>query len=95
MRAYSGASKLVLENATRLEMKLCKEYRITLDYDGFNSLQYYCKNNEIQILSTDYFEKIEINVLVIDSYAEKFLHDLSEITSRKADYEEVNQYYHE
>lgn len=95
VRAYGGAAKLALESTNKIEMKLCTEYKIVLDYDSYNSLQYYCRNNNIKILSTNFLDKIEINVLVIDSYTEKFLHDLSEITSRKAVYEEVKKYYHE
>lgn len=95
VRAYGGAAKLVLDDTKKVEMKLCTEYKIMIDYDSFNSLQYYCKNNEIKILAVNYLDKIEINVLVIDSYKEKFLHDLSEITSRNANYEIINQYYHE
>lgn len=95
VRAYSGTSKLALEKANKVKMRLCSEYKIELDYDSYNSLQYYCKNNNILILSTNFLDKIEINVLVDDSYTEKFLHDLGEITGRKADYEKINQYYHE
>ena len=95
VRAYGGVAKLALGETCKVEMKLCTEYRITLDYDSFNALQYYCKNNNIKILSTNFLDKIEINVLVIDSTASKFLHDLGEITNRNIHYEEVNQYYHE
>ena len=95
VRAYGGATKLALENTSRVEMKLCTEYKVLIDYDNYNVLQYYCKNNEIKILATNYLEKIEMNVLVVDSYTEKFLHDLSEITNRKVTYEKVGEYYHQ
>jgi len=95
VRAYGGVAKLVLENVSKVEMKLCAEYRITIDYDMYSILQYYFKNNDIRILSTNFLEKIEINVLVIDSFIPKFLNDLSDITNRKVTLEEVNKYYHE
>lgn len=95
VRCYGGVTKMALAQATKVEMQLCVEYRITLTYDDYNVLQYYCKNHDIKILATNFLDKIEMNVLVIDSYTSKFLNDLSEITNRKANYEEVNEYYHE
>lgn len=94
VRAYGGAAKMALKNTVKQEMKLCTEYKVILDYDSYNSIQYYCKNNNIRILSTNFLEKIEINVLVIDSYTEEFLNNLSEITNRKAQYEIIKKYYH-
>lgn len=95
VRAYSGATKLALKLANKIEMKLCVEYKIVVDYDSYNSLQHYFLNNNITVLSSNFLDAIEINVLVIDSQTEKFLYDLNEITIRKAHYERVNQYYHE
>ena len=95
VRAYSGTAKLALSNAVKVEMKLCSEYKITLEYDNYNSLLYYCQKNDIKILSSNFLDKVELNVLVIDSYISNFLHDLSEITNRKVNYELINQYYHE
>lgn len=95
VRCYGGATKLALQDAEKVEMKLCKEYKIILEYENYNSLQHYFKNNNIRVLSSNFLDKIEINVLVIASEAQKFLHDLSEITSRTCSYEEVLEYYHE
>lgn len=95
VRAYSGAAKIALENTIKVEMKLCREYKVGLDYDMYNIFQYYCRNNDIKILETKFLDKIEVNVLVVDSYTQKFLNDLSEITNRNASVEEVSEYYHE
>lgn len=95
VRCYGGVAKQALQGATKVEMKLCKEYKISLEYENFNSLQHYFKNNNVRVLSSNFLDKIEINVLVIASDAQKFLHDLSEITSRTCSYEEVLEYYHE
>ena len=95
VRAYSGAAKLALENTNRVEMRLCIEYKIIMDYDSYNSLQHYFLNNNIKIISTNFLEKIEVNVLVIESFNKNFLYDLNEITGRKAYCERIDQYYHE
>ena len=95
VRAYSGAAKLALEKTSKVEMTLCAEYKVVTEYDNYNSIQHYCKNNNIIILNTSFLDKIEIDILVKDSYKSQLLHDLSEITNRKATYEELKKYYHE
>lgn len=95
VRAYGGAAKLVIDASSKVEMKLCVEYKVIMDYDSYNTFQYYCKNNQIKILNTNFLDKIETNILVYESATSIFLHDLSEITNRKATYEEIEKYYHE
>ena len=93
VRCYGGATKLALNNTTKVEMKLCVEFKIVIEYDNFNTFQHYCKNNDIKILNTNFLDKVEIKALVVDSYTEKFLHDLSEFTNRKCHYEEIEKCY--
>ena len=95
VRCYGGSAKLALDKTVRVEMRLCKEFKVSIEYDCYNILQYYCKNNDVLILETQFLDKVEVNVLVAESYTQKFLHDLSEITNRTAYYEEVLEYYHE
>ena len=94
VRAYSGVVKEALENAKIVEMKLCTEYIIMIDYDSYNSLQHYFLNNSIKILSTNFLDKVEITILVVDSLNDKFLYDLNEITGRKAHYKRIKQCYY-
>lgn len=95
VRCYGGSAKLALEKTNKVEMRLCKEFKVNIDYDCYNILQHYCKNNDVKVLETSFLDRVEVNVLVAESYAEKFLHDLSEITNRNAYYEEILEYYHE
>ena len=94
-RCYGGAAKLATEKLEKVQMKLCKEFKVSLSYDMYSILQYYCKNNDIKILDTKFLDKIEVKVLVYDSHSQKFLHDLSEITNRTACFELVRECYHE
>ena len=94
VRAYSGVAKLAIEKACKIEMKLCSEYKVIAEYDSFNSIQYYCNQHGITILSTQFLEKIEIKVLVVDSYTQKFLHDLNEMTGRNVICEEIQKCFH-
>ena len=93
VRAYGGVAKLALEKTSKVEIKLCTEYKIIIDYDNYNSLQHYCRNNDIRILSTVFQDKVEINLLVVNSNSEKFLSNLSEITNRNYTYRKIDMYY--
>lgn len=94
-RCYGGASKLAVQKLEKVEMKLCKEVKVSLKYEMYSILQHYCKSNDIKILDTKFLDKIEVTVLVYDSHSQKFLHDLSEITNRTASFDVVREYYHE
>ncbi len=95
VRCYGGVTKLALKNATKTEMKLCVEFKIIVEYDNYNTLQYYCQNNDIKILNTQFLDKVELDVLVVDSYTDKFLHYLSEFTNGKTYCKQTAKYYHE
>lgn len=94
VRCYSGAAKLALEKANKVSMDLCVEYNVNVNYDDYNLIQYYCKNNNIEILESNFLEKVEVKVLVKESYTQNFLHDLGEITNGNARIEEHCRYYH-
>lgn len=59
VKAYKKATEKVIE-----ESKICRfikgyEVKISIDYKLWDNFNYYCKNNGINIIKTEYFEKIE------------------------------------
>lgn len=94
VHCYSGACKLAMEKATKVKMNLCVEFKVNVNYDDYNLILYYCKNNGIKIIDSIFEERVEMNVLVEESYTQKFLHDLSEITNGNASFEKSCKYYH-
>ena len=59
VKAYKEATEKVIESS-----KLCRfikgyEIKISIDYKLWDNFNYYCKNNRINIIKTEYFEKIE------------------------------------
>ena len=95
VRSYSGAAKNALNKVPKIEMRLCSELDITINYDYYNIFMHYCKNNKVTILSTDFQDNIRLKVIFDNLYTEKFLQDLSEFTGRTAIFGEIKKYYHE
>ena len=58
-KAYKDATEAVIKKS-----KLCRfingyEVKISIDYKLWDNFNYYCKNNGINIIKTEYLEKIE------------------------------------
>lgn len=58
VRAYSDALLEALEKTQKVKMVLGSEIEVTLSYNNFENFKYYCKNHEINIISTEYKENI-------------------------------------
>lgn len=80
VRAYSNCLLQVIEKSERIEKCYGHELDVILDYNEFENFKYYCKNNKINIVETQYLEnivcKIEIeekakNLLISDFETKK------------------------
>ena len=47
VRCYSGSTIGAIENSNKIEIEPGIEYNISIDYQDFQSVQYYCKKNNI------------------------------------------------
>ena len=68
VRAYSEALKKAIEESTLIMKASGIEMKLIVDYNNFEKFKYYCKNNNISIISAEYLEKIECK-------KEKFIKD--------------------
>ena len=59
VRAYSDATKKVIESATLANETMGLEVEVVIDYNGLELLKYYCKNNNINIANTVYEDNIK------------------------------------
>ena len=59
VRAYKEASEKVVLNSKMYKIVEGYEVKIQIDYSDWDKFNYYCKNNGINIIKTEYFEKIE------------------------------------
>lgn len=76
VRAYSEATKKVIEKSVKLFKVEGKEIKIKLDYSNFESFKYYCRTKEINITNVEYFEDIILKIEMENSRMETFLKDI-------------------
>lgn len=75
VRAYSEALQRAIEESTLILKVSGIEMKLIIDYNNFEKLKYYCKNNNISIISAKYLEKIECKVQMELEKKEKFIKD--------------------
>lgn len=75
VRAYSEALQKAIEESTLIMKVSGIEMKLIVDYNNFEKFKYYCKNNNISIISLEYLEKIECKIQMELEKKEKFIKD--------------------
>lgn len=70
VRAYSESMNKALELTEKVEMEEGYTLEINLDYKDLELFKYYCKNESISIIKTDYEEEIKLLVELNTKQAE-------------------------
>lgn len=76
VRCYSDSLIKAIDKSLFNEVCEGIEYQLELEYNNFKNFKYYCKNNEIKIISINYSERIILNVDVEMEKNVKFLNDI-------------------
>jgi uncharacterized YigZ family protein len=84
VRAYSDAVKEARKKANITEMILCDIHKVMINYSYFDIIQHYCNNNNFKILSSEFLEKVESNILVPNEKYNEFINKISDLTDRSA-----------
>ena len=77
VRAYSDATIDAISKINLIENVLGIEAQVELEYDKFESFRYYCKKNDINIIKTDYKEKIVCLINLEENKKDKLMTDYS------------------
>ncbi len=93
VKAYSGAAKEAIAKATKVEMKLCDEYSVEVDYSYHNILLHYFKEDSIIVRDTKYTDNIYLNIIVDKKMVDTVLSKIVEKTDRTAKIELKATYY--
>lgn len=82
IRAYSNATTRAIENVGIVKKVLQTEIKITTNYKMLDTLNYHLKENNINIIRTDYTDKvmvvIAINNDIINDFKEKVINLLND-----------------
>lgn len=75
VRAYSSSLMQAIDASVKLEKCLGHEMEIILEYSEFENFKYYCKNNKINILDSEYSENIVCKIELEEVVKEKLMKD--------------------
>ncbi|MBQ9280004.1 MAG: YigZ family protein [Clostridia bacterium] len=95
VKAYSTVAKDVILQAPKVEMKLCNEYHIEVDYNYHNILLHYFKEQSIIVRDTNFSDKVSLNIIVKAEKSDEILAQIAEKTDRTANIMLALTYYHE
>lgn len=95
VKAYSTAAKNAIMQAQKVEMKLCEEYQIDIDYTFHNILLHYLKEQSIIVRDTVFAEKICLSIIIEKSKSKIIIDKILEKTDRTAKVILKGTYYHE
>lgn len=93
VKAYSGATKEAIAQAEKVEMKLCNEYSVEIDYNYHNILLHYFKEDLIIVRDTEYTNNICLKIVVESNRGEAVIAKIIEKTDRTANIKLETTYY--
>lgn len=94
VRAYSSAAKEAILAIKKVEMKLCSEYELFVEYNYYDILNHYLRKNDVVIKNVSYGEKICINIIVEKRRETSVISEISDITNRTVISKNVDTYYY-
>ena len=94
VRAYSSAAKEAILAIKKVEMKLCSEYELFVEYNYYDILNHYLRKNDVVIKNVSYGEKICINIIVEKRRETGVISEISDITNRTVISKNVDTYYY-
>lgn len=90
-RAYNKAANTALENAKIIKMESFFEIKLTLDYSLLSGLEYYLRKENIKTKTSDYNEKVALNILVLKDKLESVKKDITELSAGKILTEDIGE----
>lgn len=82
-KAYNKAANISLDMAKIVKMEVFFNIEIAFDYNFLSSVEYYLRQNNISIKTSDYSEKVKLQILVITEKIETVKNNIIELTSGK------------
>ncbi len=93
VRAYSEATTKALQKVNYIEKEKGKEAKITVPYSEAESIRYYCRKNNINIIKEEYLENVEILVEISNEMADKMKKDEEKNTIKMTKIDILNEKY--
>lgn len=95
VRAYSHTAKIALEKSRIITMAEAKELRIVCDYTFYGKLEAFLRTENASVLSSDFADKVTLNIRIKDDMYENFTAKLTEMSNGKLIPEIINENFYE
>ncbi len=93
VRAYSNSLLQAIENSTIVEKCIGQELKVVLEYSEFENFKYYCKNNDINIVNSQYSENIVCKIEAQEAQKQRLLEDFQSKNIKLIDICELSKKY--
>lgn len=84
VRAYTQAVQEGLLYCDIRTMRFGAKYQIHTDYNGIGKIQYILGKSQIEILDTEYTDKVVLTVMLPDELENRILKEITEVTAGKS-----------
>ena len=91
VKAYSDSTLKAIENADFVIEQRGYEVRLEINYNDFDKLSYYCKMNNINVINSEYSEKVICNIELNNEEKDKLLNNLNELSFKIEKYEIIKE----
>lgn len=91
VRAYSESTLKAINSAQFVIEERGYEVQLEINYSDFEKLSYYCKKNNINIINSEYGEKIICNIELNDAEKEKLLNNIEELNFKIENYKIIKE----
>jgi len=89
VRAYSNSLLQAIEKSEKIKKCYGQELEVFLEYNEFENFKYYCKNNKINIVETQYLENIVCKIELEESESNQLKKDFE---TRKINIKKINDF---
>ena len=93
VRAYSNSLLQAIENSEIVEKCIGQELQVILEYSEFENFKYYCKNNGINIVDSQYLENIVCKIEAQEAQKRRLLGDFQSKNIKLIDICELSKKY--
>ena len=91
VRDYSDATQKAIEKCIKVYKVHGIEIEVKLDYSNLDIFKYYCKNNDINIISIEYYEDIVLKIQMEKNRKNIFLKDIDTKTLNIKEYQVLQE----
>ncbi len=90
VHAYSDAAKEAIAKLNKKEMILHSHYKITINYELYQTIEYYCRTNNIKIINSIFLDVVMIEIIVKKEEEEAIVKKIVELSNGTANLDVVN-----